>query len=342
MWREWCFARAVLTRFGLRLALLVALLAAGAALFVLLEPEKRHTPARALYIVWSLIFGEQAEEFPRHGVLQAMFFVVPVLGLTMFVEAIVEFSLLLRDRRRAERSWCQMMAASLRDHIVLVGLGRLGYRTFLLIRKLGEPVVVIERQADNEFLDAVRRDGSPLLIGDARRHALLVDANVAAARSIIVATNDDLANLEIALDARRLAPQIRVVLRLFDQNMADKVRDGFNIPVAMSQAALAAPTFGMAAIDQSIISTQVVGDQLVVMLRWIVQAGGPLCNRTVGDVLDELGFAVIELRNKRIGSQLFPRSGVRLAAGDELVVQGAYETLLKLRGRVGGGAKLAV
>ncbi|PJF24743.1 MAG: hypothetical protein CUN53_16300, partial [Phototrophicales bacterium] len=56
------------------------------------------------------------------------------------------------------------------------GFGKLGYRIFLVLRKLGEPVVVIERDAHNQFLEEVRRDGSPLLVGDARREALLAAA----------------------------------------------------------------------------------------------------------------------------------------------------------------------
>ncbi len=330
-WREWCFARAVWMRFRLRAAILIGLLAAGTLAFLWLEPEREHTVARALFNVWSLVFGEAPEAFPRNVILQAMFFVVPVMGLVMIVDAIVDFSQLVQDRRRAERNWCQMMACSMEDHVVLVGLGRLGYRTFRLLRKLGEPVVVLERSADNEFLDAVRRDGSPLLIGDARRIELLIEANVGKARSIIAATNDDLANLEIALDARRLKHDVRVVLRLFDQNMADKVREGFNIHIAMSQAALAAPTFAMAALDDSIVSTQVIGDELVIMQRWVVQSGGPLCNRTVGDVLNTMGFSVVERRNEIAGTRLFPPPDTRLAAGDELLVQGAYDALLRLR-----------
>src|SRR6185436_21067444 len=95
------------------------------------------------------------------------------------------------------------------------------------------------------------------------------------ARSIICATNNDLTNLEVALDARRLNPKVRVILRMFDQTMADKVRDGFNIRIAMSQAALSAPTFAMAAIDASIANTFVVHDELVVMQRWTVRPQGP-------------------------------------------------------------------
>jgi voltage-gated potassium channel Kch len=96
-----------------------------------------------------------------------------------------------------------------------------------LLRELGQRVVVIERDERAQFLEDVRRDGAPLLLGDARREAFLADAGITRARSIVLATDNDIANLEVALDARRLNPTIRVVLRLFDPNMAEKVREGF-------------------------------------------------------------------------------------------------------------------
>jgi len=318
----------VVRRFRVLIGIMSVLLVGGAAAFLLLEQDKHHSFPQAIYFTWSLIFGEPPEAFPSHPVLQTLFFLMPVVGLIAILDGIVEFSFMVRDRRRSERSWCVTMAQSFTDHIVLVGMGRLGFQTFQLLRKLGEAVVVIERSAENQFLDEVRRDGSPLLICDARREAILGDVNIDKARSIILCTTDDLANLEIALDARKVNPKIRVVLRMFDQNMADKIRDGFNIHIAMSQAALSAPTFAMAAVDGSIRSTQVIDNRLVVMQQWIVRSDGPLCGKTVAQVLADLSFSIVERRSSDGRTQLFPGPDVRLVSGDELIVQGAYDALV--------------
>ena len=331
LWREWCFLRTVVRRIWVRVLIIVVVLLVGGVLFRRFEPQENHSLVQATYYTWSLVFGEPPESFPESGVLQILFFVMPVIGLTVIIEGIVDFALLLRDRRRCEKSWCTMMSTSMSNHIVLVGLGRLGFRTFHLLRRLGEEVVVIERTADNQFVDDVRRDGSPLFIGDARREAILDDANVAKAKSIILATNDDLANLEIALDARRIAPEIRVVLRMFDQNMADKIGDGFNIHIAMSQAALSAPAFATSAIEAAIVNSMVVGDQLVIMQRWQVRADGPLCGKTVGDILVEHGFGVVERRSRQDAGRLFPTPETRLLDGDEILVQGPFDKLAKLK-----------
>lgn len=331
-WREWCFWRVVGRKFRIRFLFLGIVLLGGAFAFRWAEPDKHQTLLKGVYCTWSLIFGEQPQEYPEHSpLLQAMFFIIPVLGLVGIIEAIVEFSLLVRDRRRAERSWCVMMAQSMKNHIVIVGLGRLGYRTFKLLHALGEPIVVIECDEKCQFLDEVRRAGAPLILDDARRDQVLIDANIRSARSIVISTNDDLANLEIALDARRMQPKIRVVLRMFDQAMADKIRDGFNIRISMSQAALAAPAFAMAAIDPSIVNSFVVGDQLVTMLRWTVRIEGPLGGKTVADVMNEYRFGVVQRKSKAGSPELFPPPATLLEDGDELLVQGPFAALVELR-----------
>jgi len=333
LWREWCFLRVVLRHFRLRFLLMVLILVGGGAAFTWFEPEKRHSLPQAVYFSWSLVFGEAPEAFPPSPVLQALFFLVPILGLTVIIEGIVDLAFVLRDRRRWERGWCAMMAESLSGHVVLVGLGKLGFRTYTLLRELGETVVVIERDAENQFLEVVRRDGSSLLIGDARREALLRDANLRAAKSVVLATDDDLANLETALDARRLAPGIQVVLRMFDQNMADKIRDGFDIHIAMSQSALSAPAFATAAIDASIVNSFLVDQELVVIQRWMVRRGSSLEGRTVGGVLSDLGFSVVSRRAGAERPQMFPPPDTRLGEGDRLVVQGSFQAVKALRAK---------
>ncbi len=61
------------------------------------------------------------------------------------------------------------------------------------------------------------------------------------------ATDDQLANLEIALDAREINPGIKVVMRMFDVEFARKVEKGFGIHTAFSCSALTAPIFAAAA-----------------------------------------------------------------------------------------------
>ena len=328
VWREWCFWRAAWKRVRLQVVILVVLLVGGAMLFRAYEPEKSHSLPEGAYYTWSLIFGEPPEAFPRDKpVLQALFFVVPLIGLLVILQGLLELSVLVGDRRHNERAWCTVMARQMRNHIILVGVGKLGYRSFTLLRRLGEEVVVIESDSTNQFLEDVRRDGSPLLIGDARREALLDDANVTRAKSIVIATDDDIANLEIALDARKLNPDIHVILRLFDQNMADKIREGFGIRVAMSTSAISAPGFALRAVAPGIVGGTIVNDTLLVTLRHSVKDGDPLAGLTVADVMRKYSAGIVERKVSSGARALYPPPETVLGPGDEVLMQGPYENL---------------
>ena len=226
-----------------------------------------------------------------------------------------------------------MLASSFKDHIVIVGMGKLGYRTFEILRRLGEAVVVIEMDGENRFLADVRADGSPLIVGDARREALLDEVNVRDAKAIILATDDDLANLEIALDARKMNPEIRVVMRMFDQNTADKVQEGLDINLAMSQSATSAPTFATCALAPTTVNSFILGDRLIAMQRWLVREGCPLCDRTVAEAMSAWKVTVVEHQRAGDAPVLCPDPATRLEPGDGLLLLGPVETLDDLRER---------
>jgi voltage-gated potassium channel Kch len=324
LWREASFLAAVGRHLRWRFAILLLLLVTGGLLFIVLDPEARLSPVEAIYTTWSLVFGQPPGPFPHHPVLQALFFLVPILGLTIIIEGIIDLARVLRDRTHYERSWCQAMAHALSGHIVLVGLGRLGFRTWQLLNDLDEPVVVIESRADAPFLDELRVAGTPFFIGDGRRDELLLEAGIARARSIILATDDDLAHMEMALDARRLNPKIRVVLRMFDQALADKIREGFNIHLAMSQSAISAPAFATAALDATMTGSFVVGGELIVLQRRTVDDAWK--GRRIDEIGASIGGVVVELVSGG-AHRLFPPADHRVTPGDQLLLQAPFDNL---------------
>ena len=112
-------------------------------------------------------------------------------------------------------------------------------------------MVALEKDGNARFLADAKATGTPVLVRDMQEDQALLDAGVQYARAIIIATNDDMANLEVALDARRMNPKIRVIMRLFDQRMADKFKEAALIDEAFSPAALAAPIVAEMALKSS-------------------------------------------------------------------------------------------
>ena len=220
----------------------------------------------------------------------------------------------------------------MRNHIVLCGLGHVGIRILEQLRKLGEEVVVIEQSEDGRFLDEARQMKVPILIGDMRRPATLERANVKEARSIIAAGDDDLANLEAALNAREVRPDIRVVLRIFDSNLAGKIRGGFGIKTTFSTSALAAPAFAMAAVDPAVVGSFYVGDDLMLILNLVVAAGSKLDGMTVDALTKTGGLAVMCHQSARTAARaIHPPDTLTLHAGDKLVISAAGDVWARVQ-----------
>ena len=178
---------------------------------------------------------------PERWYLALLCGVYPLLGFGLVGEGVVRIGLLILSKDRGEKEWMMVMASTYRDHVVLCGLGHLGYRILGSSWREDADVVALEKDAAGRFLSEAKATGMPVLVRDMKEDQALVDAGVQHARAIIIATNDDMANLEVALDARRMNPKIRVIMRLFDQRMADKFKEAALIDEAFSSAALAAP-----------------------------------------------------------------------------------------------------
>ncbi len=104
---------------------------------------------------------------------------------------------------RVERARAQWMS----DHTVVCGLGEKGYRIVKSLRARGEQVVVVERDADNDYLPLVRELGARAFAADAVRRESLEQAGVPRAKRLVAVTNDDDLNVEIAhaaAEVRRL------------------------------------------------------------------------------------------------------------------------------------------
>lgn len=208
--------------------------------------------AEACWGIFLLVFGEAYLGFPDEWYLRPLFFVVPVIGLAALADSLVRLGYLLFTRKHNLPEWHRMVASLSRDHVIVVGLGTVGYQIVRELLDLRESVVAIERpDTAGELIDEVIARGVSVVRGDGRSAKTLAEAGMARARGIVVATSDDLANLDAALVARDLNPGARVVLRLFDESLAGKVESAFHLP-AVSTAKVSAPTFAAAATGRKV------------------------------------------------------------------------------------------
>jgi Trk K+ transport system NAD-binding subunit len=220
-----------------------------------------------------------------------------------------------------------------RGHVVVCGLGNVGFRVAEELIRMDERVVVVERKSDNPFVASCRRQGVAVVAGDATVPEVLRQARVDTARAVIAATSADLVNLEIALLVAEIEPQQRVVVRIGDDVLAETVRQAANVRLALSVAELAAPAFVAGLFGDRVLAVFQVGGRLLAVLELVV---APDDTRLVGQSLRVLAVdqdCVPVALVGEDGSPRTPEAGYRLRAGDRLTLVATLDHLDRLTRR---------
>ena len=288
--------------------------------------EPINSLAESIYTVLTITFLQPPNrDFPTHIVLQLFHFLMPIIGLVMLAQGLADFGSLLFNRRARTKEWEMAIASTLKKHVILVGLGHLGYRVALKIHEMGEQIAAIEFNANTDTLSAVRDLGIPVIHDDATRAASLEAANIKDARTIILASQNDAMNLQIALKARSMNPNIKVVVRIFDEDFAHALQDQFGF-IALSATEMAAPVFAAAASGVDVTNPISIEGQLLSLARLIVSEDSAFANKTVGYVEDNFHLNIVLLRRDH-QSEMHPTDSSLIHAGDTLAVLGGPDEL---------------
>ncbi|HZY20442.1 MAG TPA: YbaL family putative K(+) efflux transporter [Ramlibacter sp.] len=102
-------------------------------------------------------------------------------------------------------------ARYLSRQVVLVGYGRVGREIAAALRAAGLPFVVAE--TNRELVERLRAEGTPAVAGDAAEPEVLIQAHIAHARMLVIATPDTLGVRRMAQAARQLNPDVEIVVR---------------------------------------------------------------------------------------------------------------------------------
>lgn len=149
-------------------------------------------------------------------------------------------------------------------HVVVCGLGAVGLRIAQQLVAEGHQVIGVESSADPAMLASARRIGIGVVRGEASDEEILRSAGVANASCVVAVTNVDVTNLQVGLACREIAPRARVVLRLFDTDLAERVGKRLGITSSRSVSMLAAPVFATAMLGREV--TGVIAHRRRVML----------------------------------------------------------------------------
>ncbi|MEM8810604.1 MAG: NAD-binding protein, partial [Cyanobacteria bacterium P01_G01_bin.38] len=125
--------------------------------------------------------------------------------------------------------------------VIVCGLGRTGYCIFSILRQQGIAVVGISERI-------LPQDSENIIVGDVRQEAVLITAGIREAQTLLLAGTDDALNLAVMTQARLLNPKIRVVNRIFNTRLGDRLDHTLGDHISMSVSALVAPLFAFAAL----------------------------------------------------------------------------------------------
>ncbi|MFF8536965.1 NAD-binding protein [Streptomyces sp. NPDC015532] len=249
-------SREVIAVFG-ALAAIVLALAAATALFA-----HEHPWWKNIYLPLLDIFtmGDPAtEEVVARRILQLIAGFVGLAVLPLVVAATMNATDAFRTASASHPP-----EDDLSDHIVLVGLGKIGTRVLAQLRTTDHKVVAVERDPQARGVALARELGVPLLVEDASSSRVLDRARIRHSRSLLVLTRDDGENLDIVMAARETNPGVRVVMRLYDDDFAATVQRTLRASYpdaptrSRSVSALAAPAFAAAMMGRHVLGVMPV------------------------------------------------------------------------------------
>jgi Trk K+ transport system NAD-binding subunit len=322
------FVHYLLWEFRWPLGVFATLVVGGGTILWLFYGKEPLTFPRACHAVFLMIFLESSLDFPSEWYLQPLFFLLPLVGLGAIADSVIRLAFLMFSRKQNQPEWNRMLASLCRNHVVVVGVGRVGYQVIKELLELRESIVAIEMASGALLLGELFDRGIPVIQGNARLAATLDQAGVASAKAVIVATSDDLANLDIALSARDLNPTARIVIRLFDESLAAKVVGAFAMPV-ISTSQVAAPAFIAAATGRKVYQGFRLSGQYVHLTDLTICPGSRLVGRTVAEIQADKRLNIV-MHQSQDGVNVNPEGDVPLVAGDTILVIAPMDPLLAL------------
>lgn len=304
--------RLVWHKFGFAFMGLFTVLAAG---FALLVGGTGYSWPNALYLTVLDAAGAAVTNPALGGPEKIAQFMLTFDGMVFvpFTTALVVGARLtgsIRDNRRP-----------VSGHVIVVGLGRVGSRVVGQLHDLGFDVVGIDRDPQAAGVAMARRLGVHVIIGEAHREETLRAANLETSIALVSVTSSDNVNLETALHARALREDLRIVLRLYDDDLAERVQKMIGNTVSRSVSYLAAPAFAVAMLEHQVLRTIPVGRHVLLIADVQVEADAELAGQPIEHVERPGEARVLAVRRKGAGGFDWSlHRGYLLAPQDRLLV----------------------
>lgn len=316
-------------RFGA--GILAFIVIVGSAGYVALEGASFFDATYMVLITITTVgFGEV---FPLStvGRVWTAFVMVSGFGVALYT-AFASFEYLVDLSEVRRRRLMQSEIGELNNHVILCGWGRVGRGTWNALKAIDADVVLIE--SDPDRADAAEAAGALVIRGDATHNDVLELAGIQSAQSLIACVADDSDNLVIALSAKALRADLRVVCRATELESERKFRLAGADAVVAPQA-VGAERLALMALQPElaqIFDVVVDGSPVEFHVEELdIEVDSGVAGKTVRDsnIRQDTGALILAVEGEKEKILINPGPELRLAVGDRLVVVGTKEQVAR-------------
>lgn len=303
------------------------------------------SPSDAFYMVVITIFGVGYGEVQpiQTPSLRTLTILVIVFGYGAAVYAVGGFIQVLIDGELQSAFRSRKMSlgiASLRNHTILCGYGRMGMIVAEELKQLGHPFLILD-ESETRVAQA-QAAGYLAMVGSATEEESLKQAGIEHARSIATMLPDDALNAFVCVTVRDLNKSVEVISRGESLSVEKRLRRCGADHVVMAAAISAKRTTQLivqptaASLLASNGSTRDLRDELstigLQMEELQIGATSHLANRTLGEieVRGNRGFLIVAVRNAGGNVDMNPSGERKLSAGDRVIVVGHRDDIAAL------------
>jgi len=299
-------------RMGIAFGAMLAVLGLG---FVLLAVVRGYSAVNALYLTFLDAAGAAVTNPQLRGSEKTAQFLLTFDGMA-FLPLVTAAIVSARIPGAVSTA-----RAPLSGHVIVAGLGSVGTRVVGQLHDLGVEVVGIDKSGTAAGMAMAERLGIRVVVGETHREETLRAADIGTCQAVVSVTDSDIVNLETALNARALAATPRIVVRLYDDDLAERVQRTIGGTVSRSTSYLAAPAFAAAVLDHQVLRTISVGRHVLLVAEAQVSDDTGLAGMRVAEVHEPgLLRAIALLRAGASDADWSPDGGYRLQPADRLVV----------------------
>ncbi|MCU0278974.1 MAG: NAD-binding protein [Candidatus Nanopelagicales bacterium] len=162
--------------------------------------------------------------YPWYQVFTIVAMLSAIIFLAVFTAGMVEHLLSGRyvglfGRRAMPRS----------GHVIVVGLGQVGFRLCQELSEQGLAVIGLERRAECPNLPLARAINIPVLIGDGGMRRVMQKLRVDRSLAVVAVASDELDNIAVSITARALAKGVPVIIRAGNHDAIEETASLFSI-----------------------------------------------------------------------------------------------------------------